>query len=56
MSGQATLLANHYVEHPVIDPCDDAPSGGNLGNTLAVPFFAVAALGCLLFPVRVRAN
>ncbi|MFF8367486.1 hypothetical protein ACF05W_01435 [Streptomyces lydicus] len=48
---QATLLANWYVEHPVIDPGDDSPGGGNMGNVLALPFFAVAAIACLLFPL-----
>ncbi|MEV0975937.1 hypothetical protein [Streptomyces sp. NPDC049915] len=48
---QATLLANWYVEHPVIDPSDDSPGGGNMGNVIALPFFAVAAIVCLLFPL-----
>ncbi|MFF3469320.1 hypothetical protein ACWCQN_35045 [Streptomyces sp. NPDC001984] len=49
---QATLLANWYVEHPVIVPGDDSPGiAANAGNLLAVPGFAVAAIACLLFPL-----
>ncbi|MGW3660991.1 hypothetical protein ACWD6R_37525 [Streptomyces sp. NPDC005151] len=48
---QATLLANWYVDHPVVVPGDDSPGGGNMGNVIAVPIFAVAAIVCLLFPL-----
>jgi len=48
---QATLLAYWYVGHPVVDPSDDSPGGGNMGNVIALPIFAVAAIACLLFPL-----
>jgi hypothetical protein len=48
---QALLAANWYVDHPVLIPGDGSPGGGNLGNVLAVPVFAVAAIACLLFPL-----
>ncbi|MFE0509534.1 hypothetical protein [Streptomyces sp. NPDC058964] len=48
---QATLVAKRYVDHPVVDPGDDSPGGGNMGNVIALPFFAVAAIVCLLFPL-----
>ncbi|MDJ0385833.1 hypothetical protein [Streptomyces sp. G-G2] len=48
---QATLLANWNVDHPVVVPGDDSPGGGNMGNVIAVPIFAVAAIVCLLFPL-----
>jgi hypothetical protein len=48
---QATLAAKWYVDHPVVDPGDDSPGGGNMGNVIALPFFAVAAIACLLFPL-----
>lgn len=48
---QAALVANWYVDHPVFVPGDDSPGGGNMGNVLAVPVFAVAAIACLLFPL-----
>lgn len=48
---QATLLANWAVDHPVPVPGDGSPGGGNMGNVIAVPMFAVAAIVCLLFPL-----
>ncbi|MGW4565143.1 hypothetical protein ACWEN3_22875 [Streptomyces sp. NPDC004561] len=48
---QATLVAKWYVDHPVVDPGDDSPGGGNMGNVIALPFFALAAIACLLFPL-----
>jgi hypothetical protein len=48
---QATLVANWYVDHPVVVPGDDSPGGGNMGNVIDVPIFAVAAIACLLFPL-----
>ncbi|MFI0216500.1 hypothetical protein [Streptomyces lydicus] len=48
---QATLLAHWHVVHPVDDPGDDSPGGGNMGNVIAMPLFAVAAIACLLFPL-----
>lgn len=47
----ATLIANWYVDHPVVVPGDDSPGGGNMGNLIEVPIFAVAAIACLLFPL-----
>lgn len=48
---QATLVANWYVDHPVVVPGDGSPGGGNMGNVIDVPIFAVAAIACLLFPL-----
>lgn len=48
---QATLVAKWYVDHPVVDPRDDSPGGGNMGNVIGLPLFAVAAIACLLFPL-----
>lgn len=49
---QATLVANWYVLHPVLVPGDDSPgAGSNMGNVIAVPIFAVAAIACLLLPL-----
>lgn len=48
---EATLVANWYVYHPVVVPGDDSPGGGNMGNVIAVPIFAVAAIACLLLPL-----
>ncbi|MCW7946286.1 hypothetical protein AAW14_30900 [Streptomyces hygroscopicus] len=48
---QAALVAKWYVQHPVVDPGDDSPGGGNMGNVIVLPFFGVAAISCLLFPL-----
>jgi hypothetical protein len=48
---QATLVANWYVDHPVVVPADDSPGGGNMGNVIEVPIFGVAAIACLLLPL-----
>ncbi|MFB7290241.1 hypothetical protein [Actinacidiphila glaucinigra] len=49
---QGLLQAKWQVEHPVVIPGDDSPGvAANMGNLIAVPIFAVAAIGCLLFPL-----
>jgi hypothetical protein len=48
---QAMLIANWYVDHPVLVPGDDSPGGEGIGNLLAVPVFAVTAIACLLLPL-----
>ncbi|MQS18132.1 hypothetical protein F7Q99_39610 [Streptomyces kaniharaensis] len=48
---EATWVANWDVEHPVSVPGDGSPGGGNMGAVLAVPFFALLAIACLLFPL-----
>ncbi|MGW2376322.1 MULTISPECIES: hypothetical protein [Kitasatospora] len=47
----ATWVADWDANHPVSAAGDGSPGGGNMGVALAVPFFALAAVVCLVFPL-----
>ncbi|MFK0191745.1 hypothetical protein [Kitasatospora sp. NPDC090308] len=48
---EAARVANWHVQHPVPVPGDDPPGGGETGNVVAVPLFALLAAVCLLLPL-----
>ncbi|MEU9175377.1 hypothetical protein AB0C90_00640 [Streptomyces sp. NPDC048550] len=48
---EAMRVANWDVDHPVPVPGDDSPGGGDMGAVFAVPFFALLAIVCLIFPL-----
>ncbi|MFC8722636.1 hypothetical protein [Kitasatospora sp. NPDC057198] len=49
---RAVRLADEQITNPVVVPGDDSPGGGSMGYAAVLPLYALAALVCLLLPLR----